>query len=188
MMASNIENWKRRNSIPAPLAIGVALVALIVCVLMLSLAASRWLAARASRRWERAEGFIVESKLSACEYHCWPSVKYRFVAGGQELTGEHIVAGPQDYYDESEATAKVRQYALGRRVTAYFDPGDPASSCLEPGVFRRSVYLFLLIGGSCSFVFIYLTQAVVRGKPLPLVKGGEPPPAVESYDFTPKVR
>jgi hypothetical protein len=186
-MASKIENWNRGNSIPAALAIGVALVALIVCVLMLSLAASRWLAARASRRWERVEGFVVESKLPACEYHCWPFVKYRFVAGGQEFTGEHIVAGPQDYYDESEAAAKVRQYALGRRVTTYFDPGDPASSCLEPGVFRWSVYLFLLIGGSCLFVFIYLTQAVVRGKPLRLVKGSEPPAAVvESYNFTPK--
>jgi hypothetical protein len=53
-------------------------------------------------------------------------------------------------------------------------------------VVRWSVYLFLLIGGSCLFVFIYLTQAVVRGKPLLLVKGGEPPAAVESYNFTPE--
>ncbi|MDT7777847.1 MAG: hypothetical protein QOC99_359 [Acidobacteriota bacterium] len=185
-MASNIENWKRRNSTPAPLAIGVALVALIVCVLMFSFAATRWLAARASRRWERVEGFVVESKLPACDYQCWPSVKYRFVAGGQEFTGEHIKAGPQDYYDESEAAAKVRLYALGRRVSVYFDPRDPMSSCLEPGVFRWSVYLFLLIGGSCLFVAVYLTQAVVRGKPLLLVKGGEPPAAVESYKLTPK--
>jgi hypothetical protein len=71
-------------------------------------------------------------------------------------------------------------------VSVYFDPGDPASSCLEPGVFRWSVYLFLLIGGCCSFVFIYLTQALVRGKPLPLIKGGEPPAVVESYHITPK--
>ena len=185
-MASNIENWKRRNSIAAPLAIGGALLALVVCVLMFSHAASRWLAARASRRWERVEGFVVESKLPACDYHCWPSVKYHFLAGGQEFTGDHIVAGPQDYYNESEATAKVRLYALGRRVLVYFDPRDPMSSCLEPGLFRWSVYLFLLIGGYCLFVFIYLTQAVIRGKPLPLIKGGEMPAAVESYNLTPR--
>jgi hypothetical protein len=166
-MASKIEKWKRRNSTPAPLAVGVALVALIICVLMFSLAASRWLAARASRRWERIEGFVVESKLPACEYHCWPSVKYRFVVGGREFTGEHIVAGPQDDYDESEAAAKVRLYALGRRVTVYFDSRDPMSSCL-------------VVSGSCLFVFIYLTQAVVRDKSWRLVKGGEP------YNFTPK--
>jgi hypothetical protein len=185
-MASNIENRKRRNSTPAPLAIGVALVALIVGVLMFSLAASRWLAARASRRWERVEGFVVESKLPACDYQCWPSVKYRFVAGGQEFTGEHINAGPQDYYDESKAAAKVRQYALGRRVTIYFDPRAPASSCLEPGVFRWPVYLFLLIGGCCLFVAVHLTRAVIRGRPLTLIKGGEPPAAIESYNITPK--
>ena len=164
-MSTNVEGHYRSHVIPPALATVVAVSLFLVAAVFINAAASRWLAARASRSWPGADGVIIESRLTSNCSHCWPVINYRYVVNGQSYVGDRLVAGTQDYYGPLEAEAKVAQYAVGSNVTVFYDPSNPSMSSLEPGAFRGAVYLFsvisLLVFGSALF----LVLRVYRGRP-----------------------
>lgn len=164
-MSTDVEEHYRRHVIPPALATVVAASLFLVATVFIDAAASRWLAARASRSWPSTEGIIIESRLPSNCTHCLPVINYRYVVNSQSYVGDRLVAGTQDYYGPLEAEAKVVQYAVGRKVTVFYDPSNPSMSSLEPGTFRGAVYLFsvisLLVFGSALFLFL----RVYRGRP-----------------------
>ncbi|HSS21692.1 MAG TPA: DUF3592 domain-containing protein [Pyrinomonadaceae bacterium] len=156
-MLTNVEDSHRRRILrPLTEVIGLAALLLVAATFLIA-AGSRWRAAQASRSWPGTEGVIIESRLTSNCSYCRPLVNYRYVVNGQSFVGEQLVAGPQDYYRATEAEAKVAYYAVGRRVTVFYDLANPSASALEPGVLRGTVYLFSLISlsalGSTMFLF-----------------------------------
>ncbi|HYX29982.1 MAG TPA: DUF3592 domain-containing protein [Pyrinomonadaceae bacterium] len=142
--------------------IGVAL--LLAAVISFSAAANRFIASRSSRSWAAAEGVIIESRLhSDCTY-CSPIINYRYVVNGQSFVGDHIVAGPQDYYSSRDAASKVSSYFLGRKVSLYYDSSNPATSCLEQGLVRGIAYALSIVGGCFLIAGLFLLWHAFRAR------------------------
>ena len=185
-MRTNVEEYYQRPVIQPLVTAIVGTALLFFALIVSSVAGSRWLAARTSRSWTGVEGVVIESRLYSNCNHCWPIINYRYVVNGQSFVGDHIVAGPQDYYNSGEAEIKVGLYSMGRKVIVYYDPSNPARSCLEAGVFRWSVYLFSIIGACLLGSALFLFWRLFRGRPICLARSGEPPPAVKGYSFVPR--
>jgi hypothetical protein len=176
-MPNNVEEHYQRQTIPTALAVIVAAALLLVASIVFSFAASRLLAARASRSWRMTEGVIIESRLPSNCSHCWPVINYRYVVDGQSFVGDHLVAGPQDYYGPRDAEAKTGLYSVGRKVNVYYDPANSAISCLEPGILRWSAYLFLGIAVCCLGVALFLFWRLYRARPIFLAGSADSVPA-----------
>ena len=143
-------------------AAGVAL--LLATSFFFAATASRLLSARASRSWPETEGFIIESRLSSNSTYCRPVINYRYMVNGQSFVGDDLVAGPQDHYGSHEAQAEIDRYPVGRKVAVFYDPANPSTCCIEPGVFRWEVYLFSLITISCLSSSLLIFWRVFRGR------------------------
>jgi hypothetical protein len=117
---------------------------------------SRLLTARTSARWPETEGVIIESRAGSNCTSCWPTINYYYTVAGQGFVGSNITAGPQDYYNRGEADAKASSYAVSKRLPVYYDPKDPAVSCLEPGVLRWFTYLYLTLAGCLMNAGLFL--------------------------------
>jgi hypothetical protein len=145
-MPANIEAHDQRHATRPAWSMIPVLFLLLIGLILLSAGAWRFAPARASRSWCPAKGVIIEARLpSNCAY-CWPVINYQYIVDGQSFVGKNLVAGPQDYYNPVEAQAKVAEYIVGRQVTAYYDPKNPAISCLEPGIIRWPAYWCFVTG------------------------------------------
>lgn len=117
--------------------------------------------ARASAGWPAVSGQITSSSVShstdsegADSYT--PSVGYRYVVNDQQYTGSRIKFGETSYNKESEADAVVARYPAGTTVPIYYNPADPATAVLEPGVTSGS-YVFLAVGACFIVLSLVLT-------------------------------
>jgi hypothetical protein len=168
-MPANVEDYQQ-HAMGSALTLMTGSTLLLIGSILLTAGAWRLLSARESRSWRPANSVIIEARLPSHCAHCWPVINYRYIVSGQSFVGDHIVAGPQDYYSPQEAQAKVEQYIVGRRLTAYYDPKNPAIACLEPGIIRWPAYLLLAIAVCClsaaSLVFwrVYRARSVPRAK------------------------
>jgi hypothetical protein len=126
---------------------------------------SRLLAARASERWPETEGLIIESRTTSNCVLCRPTINYHYDVKGQSFVGSNMTAGPQDYYNRGEAKAKVSSYTVGSKLAVYYDPKDPAVSCLEPGVLRWFTYLYLTFAACLMSAGLFLFRRLKRSTP-----------------------
>jgi hypothetical protein len=99
--------------------------------------------ASATLQWPTAEGKIVSSEVEQKEVYRRkrirtvfdPQIQYSYEVDGKAYTGHRI-----DYYEdqasenEQTAIAVSSKYPAGEDVKVYYNPQDPASSLLEPGV------------------------------------------------------
>ena len=96
----------------------------------------------------------------------------------QSFADSNITAGPQDYYTRGEAKAKASSYTVGSKLAVYYDPKDPAVSCLEPGVLRWFTYLYLSFAACLMsaglFLFWRLKRRTPKGKKVVPPQGFEP--------------
>jgi hypothetical protein len=120
----------------------LGLVALGMGVALLLWSADRTRAARASVTWPSAEGVVVRSEVvrsgggssrSSVSYEA--DVRYRYAVGGRRYeSGRFAIGVAHSFADPAAARAEVAAYPPGRRVRVYYDPREPAESCLVPGV------------------------------------------------------
>jgi hypothetical protein len=177
-MLTNGEDFHHRRTLRPILEVIALTGLLLIAGILLNAAGSRWLAARASRSWPSTEGVIIESRLTSNCSYCRPFINYRYVVNGQSFVGNHLVAGPQDYYNRGEANTKTHSYAVGRRLAVYYDPKDPAVSCLEPGVLRWFTYLYLTFAACLMSAGLFLVwrlrTSIPKGKKVVPPQGFEP--------------
>ena len=165
-MPANVQaRYQKHGSRPARTLIAGSFLLLIGSILLIA-GAWRLLPARASRSWPAANCVIIEARLPSNCALCRPVINYRYIVDGQSFVGDHLVAGPQDYYNPHDAEAKVEEYIVGRQVTAYYDPKTPAVSCLEPGIIRWPAYLFFAVGLGCLSGTPALWWRVKRKRPV----------------------
>ncbi len=116
-----------------------------------------WRQAHASRTWPSTQGIIEEAWITISrssrgpespfeDKFFYPHLRYRYQVGGQTYQGERIAAGsPTGLSSRAEAEAVLAPYPVGRRVTVYYNPRNPAEAVLEPG--RAESLGMLLLGG-----------------------------------------
>jgi len=113
------------------------------------------LRAIASRRWARAEGRILSSRVVGIEEglsdvkSAAPVVRYEYRAAGAWRRGDVVRWDGFGY--RAAIDARLR-YSTGQRVTVWYDPARPDRAVLEPGaspagIARAAVAVLVLLGG-----------------------------------------
>jgi Protein of unknown function (DUF3592) len=130
----------------------------------------------ASLRWAQTQGVIQSTDVE----HYWRRlqpcfalrVRYTYTVNGKQYENDRIsfprIREDGDQSLEEEVKAR---YRIGSRPTVYYDPADPANSCLKKGPNYFFTFglgsltaLFLLGGSVCLASVPSALKAVAKGK------------------------
>ena len=129
-----------------------------------------------SYNWPHASGTIISSvarsKLMRGRHGefitRWPDVQYEYVVGNRRFVGDRIMFAHRGF-SKSETQRLVETYPVNKIIAVYFDPRNPNSAVLEPGIW----WLFFPILGFAivlMIVMLWIAYADLRGQ-LPLQVG-----------------
>jgi len=122
-----------------------------------------------TRSWESVEGEVLATAVETREsveaaHHYEPMVSYRYTVDGQEYLANEIVQFDVSYSARSEAEEVTADYRSGSSVTVYYDPADPASALLEPGV-QPMVPIGFGVAALMMFAFaVFAYRELVHGR------------------------
>jgi hypothetical protein len=109
--------------------------------------------AKASAEWPTVQGTVMHSDVvrergtgdNRGKYHYEADVMFEFELDGQTYSSNNVSFGEYASSQASHAREIVRRYPEGSRVTVYYNPEDPDTAVLEPGV-SWSSYILLGMG------------------------------------------
>jgi hypothetical protein len=115
-----------------------------------------------AHRWPTAAGTITSSEVETetgdhderrVRLHS-AAITYTYEVGGKSYESDQIeLGGTRETNRPGEFERLVARYPMGKRVTVYYDPDDPATATLEPGalggIFNMAMVAggFVLVGG-----------------------------------------
>ena len=138
----------------------IMLVALALVIVFVSFCTSKFFREIRSRNWPYATGIIAQCYLQKAQGpkgSSWyiPEVVYLYTAGTQSFAGTRIDFHTQDHiYGKRYATWRLRNYARGKLVHVYFEPGAPQNAVLEPGIKRDQEWLLSMGLGYIALLYI----------------------------------
>lgn len=116
-----------------------------------------WQRAEETRRWTPVPAVMTASSISISrptpsanrEYRV--NLRYRYTWEGREMVGTHLKRLDAPTVHEERALEKVTEYPVGREVTCYVNPADPAQAILRHDT-RAALYsiwfpLLFVVGG-----------------------------------------
>lgn len=113
---------------------------------------------KASASWPAADGEVVRSavvldssRIRGGGYNVTyrADIHYRYVVNSKAYESNVFTFGvPHSFANRAEADAEVARLAVGRHVEVRYDPDDPATSCLQPGVVPESMRLLAWMAGA----------------------------------------
>jgi len=113
--------------------------------------------ARKTQNWPVVEGIIEESAISSDEHDLLPHISFSYLVDDQ--TFQQSLQFPGDVTSSQEfARSYVEKYPVGSHVKVYYNPADPQSATLEPGLGKgdwlvMAIGLGMLIFGSLLLLF-----------------------------------
>ena len=136
----------------------ICILGLILGISGLYLSATRLWYAYGSSGWQKTSGQVSRSEMGNCtsKGSCQIFVEYQYTVRDREYKSDNIRARTHDSFYQPEAESKLQQYKVGAAVDVYYDPDDPTTSCLEPGIVPRAAYPTLGVGA-----FLMLTSALI---------------------------
>jgi hypothetical protein len=151
----------------------VALLCFVAVPVGLSTELNRLSDARASRSWPTVAGTIRTARVEQVlgrksrETAYFPRVEFSYSVAGQTYQGDRLSAhgSASDVYPKAKVT--IDRYPVGSEHRVYYDPANPTSSLLEPGMSRQPAAPFVLIA---VFFGIGLTVLGLWYKTLPARK------------------
>lgn len=109
-----------------------------------------------SKSWEHTTGTISASQVSYAESTDsrssptpYAKVRFEYKVEGTSFEGTRVDLDRVSE-DLGDVQATVSQYTVGKKISVYYDPKNPESSLLEPGVPWREVKM--VSGGSLIFL------------------------------------
>jgi hypothetical protein len=119
----------------------------------------------ASVDWPTVEGRITGARLASTrsdnKTKYQPNVTYTYEVGGASLQGSRITA-VSSYTSRGKASAVLARYPVGASVTISYDPENPRSSVLEPGVGSGAMIILAAAGGCLALAVLVLVSALRR--------------------------
>ena len=105
--------------------------------------------AQSSNNWSTTEGYIVSSEWTSgrpsdedvCDK---AEVRYEYSVDGREYVGSRVAFAMDDFCSQSRAIRVVDDYPVGSYVDVYYDPDNPETSVIEPGVTGGVLVLFIV--------------------------------------------
>jgi hypothetical protein len=124
-----------------------------------------------SYSWPHVSGTIISSvarsKMMRGRYggeflaH-WPDVRYEYVVGGRHFVSDRIMFAHRGF-SKSGTQRLVDAYPVNKIVVVYFDPKDPQSAVLEPGV-QWLLILALAFAIFLTVLMVLIVYADLRGQ------------------------
>ena len=106
--------------------------------------------ARNTARWPAATGTIEESSIASEDDDLLPHIVFRYAVNDSEY--RRVLEFPGGITPTREFAAEyLRKYPAGAMVTVYYDPRDPGTATLEPGL-ARGDWLVLAFGIGASLL------------------------------------
>jgi hypothetical protein len=119
--------------------------------------------AQASANWPSVQGQVTSSDVErstdgegGTSYQ--PQIDYSYTVNDQRYSGDRVNFGQNSYSSRRGAEEVAARYPVGQSVAVYYDPVEPDSAVLEPGVSSGS-YIVISIGA--CFVLISLILAPI---------------------------
>jgi hypothetical protein len=134
-------------------------------------------AAQTSTTWPTVSGTVKSSDIdwsnNDSDDHqrdsAFAKVVYTYQVAGHLHTSDKVLYGDYGSSDSSHADSIVSQYAPGQAVTVHYDPADPSTAVLQPGI--NGGCLFLPIFGG-AFLLVGLLLALFLPSVLASTTGG----------------
>jgi hypothetical protein len=115
----------------------------------------QYLSIKKSAQWPSVPGVMTASWMRSglCKgipcYH--GEFAYRYRVGSTELTGAALELG-RTHWAARESWQKILDtYPVGKAVSVYYEPRNPANAVLEPGLFGESELLYGMVRGMIWF-------------------------------------
>jgi hypothetical protein len=134
--------------------------------------------ADASQGWPATTGTIIDADVSRSmhedsdgdnHYSYSPHVRYTYQVIGSEFTGDKITFGfGKGYGSEAKAQQALANYPVGKQVTVYYDPENPASAVLERKAGGSVIGyilggIFILVGVCMACPLLFTIPAMLSG-------------------------
>jgi hypothetical protein len=98
----------------------------------------------------------------------WPDVRYEYVVGGRHFVNDRIMFAHRGF-SKLETQRLIDAYPVNKIIAVYFDPKNPESAVLEPGV-QWLLILALTFAIFLTVVMVWIAYADLRGQ-LPFQQG-----------------
>jgi len=130
--------------------------------------AQRWISTSGRIKTSEVIEFVDNTEESS-GFTYVPNIQFTYQVGGQEYIGECVtIGGLGSFLSATSAGAHTTRYPVGKQVTVYYNPLNPAEAALELKIKSGNMYLvigmLLLAGTACmAFLLVYLMmQAMGR--------------------------
>jgi hypothetical protein len=124
--------------------------------------------AQQSTGWPCTDGRITRSEIVLNDASYSPTVVYAYMVDGVDYQGTDIACAPRiSTGDGDYARRCVARYPVGAPVAVYYDPDEPTTAVLEPGLSGKSFVpvvfglYFAAFGGWIGLLF-WLANAKMR--------------------------
>jgi len=138
----------------------IMLLVLALAIVFTSFCTSKFFREIRSKHWPRTTGIIGQCYLHPAQgpggsTAFIPEVVYLYTVGTQSFAGTRIDFHTEDHnYSKRYAAWRLRNYAKGKLVQVYYEPGAPQNAVLEPGIKRDQEWLLSLGLGYIALLYI----------------------------------
>jgi hypothetical protein len=112
------------------------------------------LKARKTQHWPHVDGIIEESRISSDHDDLLPHIQFRYsvdqTSCRQTMTFSGDITPTQEF-----AASYVQKYPAGSKVQVYYNPEDPNTATLEPGLGKGDWLVFAMGLGMLLFGIIF---------------------------------
>ncbi len=108
-----------------------------------------------SDRWPTAQGTVIRSELEYDGEAYGAGITYEYQVLGTFYRGTHVRVSDAHYGNgHDEAQEALRRYPIGADVLVYYDPANPRTAVLEPGVYgdEWGITLMAVIFGFIAWI------------------------------------
>ncbi len=117
---------------------------------------------RRTRKWPTVQGEIIHSKFLYEGETCTFDIKYKYEVEGNQYTSDQVFIDLLGFNMQTNTPEwnkeMVDKYPLGKRVTVFYNPGNPMDAGLESKSHAADFFLFgvvVLIGGFIAFLYYF---------------------------------
>jgi hypothetical protein len=132
-----------------------------------------YLRAKNSAQWPQAIGVITSSYLQVGYFKrrksYLPEIRYRYQVGPTEYSGSRRSFNTVHLATQAASQRVIDAYPVGKTVAVFYDPKDPASALLEPGIagdltllYKMDLFFIAAFGAALLIALYKFREPAIR--------------------------
>ena len=135
MRSANPPSARAQREPPPAFWLIAAICFAVLSLLVIAVALRGFAKAADSVRWPTAEGTVLRSELRSGVESDWAEISYQYIVDGTNYQGTNLRTADIQFDNSlDEAQQTIHRYPVGARVLVHYDPADPRTAVLEPGI------------------------------------------------------